>query len=134
MGFFVWDDQTLALKVKKMDDEHKTIVDLMNKLYDHNAAGAGKPELEKIIGELAKYTLLHFSDEEAYMESIAYPELAVHKKIHQQLIQKLEEHVANYKAAPGRALPTEFFIFLQTWLRAHIMGVDRKYAAHSRVA
>ena len=41
-GFFEWDAAKLSLRIREMDDEHKVLIALMNKLHElyHQKAGA----------------------------------------------------------------------------------------------
>lgn len=130
MSFLNW-GAALDLGVKSMNDEHKVLIDIMNRLYDRNKAGAPKSELEKIIIDLANYTTKHFADEEAYMASIQFPELTTHKIIHQNLLRSFGEQVDKFKAGDGK-VSDGFFSFLKLWLTAHIQGIDMKYGTFSK--
>ncbi len=130
MPILEW-SQGLDIGVNEMNDEHKKLLAIMNKLYDRNKAGAVKAELESIIQDLANYTVKHFSDEEAYMEKIQFPELSVHKIIHQNLLRTFAEQVEKFKKGDGK-VSDGFFGFLKLWLTAHIQGIDTKYAHHSK--
>ena len=127
MSFFVWDDTTLSTNVDAMDDEHKEIVRLMNKLWDANEAGESKAKLTGIIDELGTYTVKHFQDEEAYMEKINFPSLDSHKFIHKDLLEKFGEHKAKFEQGSDDKVQKSFFDFLKLWLTAHIQGIDKKY-------
>lgn len=118
----------LATTVDAMDDEHKIIVSLMNKLFKLNQEQASKAVITKALNELADYSAKHFSDEEAYMESINYSDLAKHKLLHTQLLSKLGEHADNYINGPSEYMPNDFFQFLKFWLTTHINHIDKKYA------
>lgn len=117
----------LSTTVNAMDDEHKIIVDLMNKLYKLNQEKSSKPQITKALTELADYSAKHFSDEEAYMESINYSDLAKHKLLHTQLLSKLAEHADGYINGPEELMPDAFFQFLKFWLTTHINHIDKKY-------
>ena len=53
--------------ITEVDNQHKQLVDILNKLYEAMAVGKGKDVLESIFNELTSYTLTHFSTEEKYM-------------------------------------------------------------------
>lgn len=129
MSLMVWDN-TLALGVQAMDGEHKELLALMNKIHDGFLAGA---VVNDTVARLGAACARHFADEEAFMQSIAYPELNVHKLLHKQLLEKYAHHVGAIKAGGGKANEA-FFSFLKLWLVSHIKGIDAKYAAHSRGA
>ena len=76
--------------------------------------------------KLAEATVAHFADEEAYMASVAFPDLKSHKLIHQKLLTDFTAHKARFDAGHGE-LEKGFFDFLSLWLRSHICHVDAKY-------
>jgi hemerythrin-like metal-binding protein len=129
-NFFEWDAGKFGLGVREMDTEHQKLIGLMNHLHRLYQAGAPRPEQAKALGELVNFTVRHFADEEAYMEKIGYPELRVHTGVHKNLLARVTEY--NNEFQKTGKLTDAFFMFLKTWLKAHICGVDAKYGAHSR--
>jgi hemerythrin-like metal-binding protein len=128
MSFFDWTPQ-LDVHIPAMNEEHRWLIGLMNKLYEQCAAGAAREQVDKSLLELGKATQKHFADEELVMARMAYPKLEVHKRAHQQLLTKLAGHVTRYRS--GQELGDEFFQFLRFWLSAHIQGMDMQYADHA---
>ena len=120
-----------SIGVAPMDEAHKKLMALMNQLHEQRAASDGKPELRRTLKALADFTIRHFREEEAYMQSIEFPGLANHKLIHAKLLEQLNEHANAFETGDG-SLPDQFFTFLKVWLTAHICGIDTKYAEHSR--
>ena len=117
--------------VGPMDEAHKKLLGLMNQLHEQRAAGDDKPELRRTLKALADFTVRHFREEEAYMQSIAFPGLENHKRIHANLLEQLNAHANAFETGTG-SLPDQFFTFLKVWLTAHICGIDTKYAEHAR--
>ncbi len=132
MPIMPWNSK-FDLGVPEMNAEHKGLLDLMNKIYDMNEAGASHGQLVLAINELGALTKKHFADEERYMESIGYPKLVPHQMIHRDLLRELGDNIAQFKASSGPA-PKELFRFLKIWLTAHIAGIDRQYADHAKTA
>jgi hemerythrin len=126
---FVWDAEKLGLDVESMDEEHRRLVELMNRLQHLFQEGAPAAEQGKAFAALADFTQRHFQHEEAYMESVGYPGIAVHKGVHRNLMEKVNEHAKGFKQT-GK-FSEALFQFLHMWLRAHICGVDKKYAVHA---
>lgn len=124
-NFIEWSDK-LSTGVASMDEEHKCLISLMNQLYKLNISKAGKNEIRKSLTALGQYTQKHFSDEEAYMESIKFSRLGTHKIIHTQLLEKLTDHVQKFENG-GDTLSDDFFQFLKLWLTAHICQIDKTY-------
>ncbi len=131
MPIMLWDN-SLDVGVGAMNDEHKMILDAMNRIFDATQAGRTGEEIDRLVGRLGAICVKHFQDEEAYMASIGYPGLANHKMVHQGLLERYSRHAAEIKAAGGRA-DDAFFHFLRHWLRSHIKGIDVKYAEHAGV-
>lgn len=125
MPFIEWND-SLDVKVKAMNDEHKELIRLMNDLYDKVEAKANKEILTKSLVALKEYTIKHFEDEEKYMESIDFAELKTHKNIHKALLDKLAGFEEKFLTTGG--IGQDFFDFLSFWLRSHIKGIDTKYS------
>ncbi len=131
-NFFEWDPSKYALGVADMDREHETLIGLMNKLHALSGAGASKAELGRALQDLAKYTVKHFADEEAYMARTQYAGLEKHKAIHAELLRRVGEYAASFEAT-GK-LGADLFSFLKLWLKAHICNIDAKYAGRSAAA
>ncbi len=53
--FFNWDQATLSVGVDRMDQEHKVLISIMNKLYERNAAKAPKAELFTTMEEFFRF-------------------------------------------------------------------------------
>lgn len=129
MALMEW-SKDLSLDVQNMDDQHKILLGLMNRLYDDHQRGANYFALKDTFEELADMTTTHFKEEEEYMDSIGFPGLATHKVIHEELLKKFATHQEQFNKE--QKLNDEFFVFLKFWLRSHIMGIDTKYANHSK--
>ncbi len=129
MSFFQW-NQNLVLGVQKMDGEHQQLVGLMNQLFEANERKLPKQEIVSAFKALADYTVKHFADEEAYMESVGFPDIEKHKIIHKDLLSKVGAHFEGFKNG-GTLVDQSVFDFLNLWLKAHIMGLDMKYAHHA---
>ncbi len=129
MPYLEWNDE-LDVGVEPMNAQHRSLIDLMNRLWDQDQAGASRTELAKTFDELADYTTRHFTAEEAHMERIGYPLLNQHKHIHADLLQQLETHRKDFQARGG--LDRSLFSFLKLWLSAHIKGIDVQYGQHGQ--
>lgn len=126
MAIMEWTTE-LATGVSSMDEQHKILIGLMNRLHDENTAGKGKAVLLNSFKELASYTAKHFKNEEDYMESINYPDLKIHKMNHTKLLDQVANHL-NQTETTGE-LNEDLFPFLKMWLKSHIKGIDTKYGA-----
>jgi len=121
----------LQLDVPDMDRDHHRIVDLMVQLERQSAAGEPRSRLDAIFRALGEVTRTHFADEERYMASLGYPELAAHKVIHATLLEKFALHYEAFRSGGSTRVEPTVFEFLTFWLRSHISGIDRRYADHA---
>lgn len=126
-AYFKWDEKKLSTNVDAMDKEHKKLIDIMNQLYECCHCKASADEQKKIMNELGSWTEKHFAHEEVFFDQLPYSQAAAHKLIHKSLLAKLNEY--NNELQKKGKLPEEFFIFLKSWLTAHIAGIDTKYGA-----
>ncbi|MCU7880715.1 MAG: bacteriohemerythrin [Candidatus Thiodiazotropha sp. (ex Lucinoma aequizonata)] len=126
MGKFVeWYD-TLSVGIEEIDERHKMLVDLVNKMHEAIHQGHGSDVVKSILGDLAEYTHIHFAVEESLMRILNYPGYDHYKKIHEELLHSvsdLQEKVATGKTAIG----FELMYFLKTWLTKHIMEEEMQY-------
>lgn len=126
MALLDWKPE-LELGVAAMDREHRELVAAMNKIHELDREKAGRATVDAALQQLIKLTKAHFADEEKHMAAIGFPGLAVHARIHADMLRKVAAHYETFRAGSG-AVAKEFFDFLVLWLGAHIMGIDRKYA------
>lgn len=129
---FIWNDK-LSLGVKQMDDEHMVLIEKINVLIKTLEEQYIKKDLKKLyasFSDLGDYTVIHFNHEELYMESIQYPQLNSHKKIHQNLLNQLTTYGKQVQA--GTLDDKKIVSFLRNWLLSHIMGVDMQYAHYHK--
>lgn len=131
MSFFNWDLRTFSVSVPEMDSQHEKLVAIVNQIYDASKRPPNKPENGKLLGELMKYTLTHFHDEEKYMKSIGYPQLDEHKAQHKELVGNATKAKITFDSGDGTINP-ELLNFLKNWLMSHIQGHDKKYGAFSK--
>lgn len=131
MAFFEW-DSALDVNVEAMNQQHKILISMMDKLYTQNSANASKEQLIESIDELFAFVIKHFGEEEAFMASINFPNLEAHKKLHQNLLNDLKTLGNDFKQSNEEKVGSEFIIFLKFWLSTHIMGIDNKYGVYAK--
>jgi len=123
--------EELLTGVPEMDLQHKTLVDLLNQVYqllmDGDRASAQKLFKEKLLD----YVETHLSEEEKFMESIGYPELEAHKRLHEtfrkEIIRLAPAIEEGSKKAFEQALALSW-----GWLYTHITKADKKYGAFAK--
>ncbi len=126
MPLMEWNPK-MSVGVELFDSEHKKLVTMLNSLFDAVQAGKGKEVLGKTLDGLIDYTKSHFAHEEQYMVKHGYPDLAGHKKEHEDLAKQVLDVQKKYHSGSTATLSMEVMNFLKNWLIKHIQGTDKKY-------
>lgn len=121
----VWDEK-YSVKVKLIDDQHKTMFETINTLIDALSGPVEKEQIDNIISSLIEYKQRHFATEEAYFNTFHYEGAADHILKHNEFGEKLE---ILKKESNGDTLVLAFKLvdFLEDWLINHLMVTDQKY-------
>ncbi|MFW5723244.1 MAG: bacteriohemerythrin [Halochromatium sp.] len=122
MKELLW-DKTLSVDVPEIDQDHRRLLELFNRLG--HAAEEGEPQasIEAIMDELISCTDWHFRHEERLMERYGYPGLPAHQAEHQDLLasgKALQQQLRRSGVPPS----AREIAFLEHWLTGHIYGAD----------
>lgn len=127
--FFPWVDD-LSVGVHRMDDQHKVLLRLINRVADLSESGVGGAAVRIVLGQLVDYTKFHFQDEEKLMRDAGYPEVDVHAKVHEAFVAEVGRLVAAATASTETVDGSALLPLLKDWLVRHIQGTDKKYGKH----
>jgi hemerythrin len=124
-------DAEFKLGISEIDREHAKLVNMLNDV--HALLHDGKKEEARTYFRqtLTAYVIEHFANEEIYMESIKFPQIEEHKKIHDNFKQSFVKSlplIDSYDEAAFRNALTDTY----TWIINHIGKTDRKYAIYSQ--
>jgi hemerythrin len=115
-----------SVGVSVMDEEHKGLIDTINKVIAARQRNYSQEEVEEILSELVKYAKEHFKNEEAYMSKFEYPDYLLHYNEH--LNFSLHMIIYNNQVINGEyKIMDEVYNYLQEWLVHHIQKTDKKY-------
>jgi hemerythrin len=128
MAFIDW-NPAMSVGVAALDEEHKKLVAIINRLHDGIQKGHQREVLSQVLESLIEYAKEHFIHEEELFEQSAYANAAVHVDEHRQLVQKVMNVARHFDSRPVAALDYELMSFLQSWLLNHIQSSDKKYSA-----
>ena len=129
----MWRD-ALSVDNGPIDADHKYLIELINELTGLEGTTSLDERFVEILGELKKYTKVHFRREEALQKAADFPECDEHEKEHADLERKLDAiiRVAKKEIDKGATRNQSKIIleqtqkFLKTWLLQHVIGHDLK--------
>ncbi|HEX4285110.1 MAG TPA: hemerythrin domain-containing protein [Terracidiphilus sp.] len=113
--------------VQAMEDQHGILVDSLNTLRQQLRHGNGAARLTEQIARLAEFTDLHFGCEESLLRRHGYPELDLHRKAHQELINQIK--VVLQRAEEGEDPELEHALMtIRVQYLDHVEKLDRAYS------
>lgn len=122
-----WND-SLFLSHEHLDDDHREMAALINKLYLSVGEDFGKDAVAAAARELLKFSQAHFSHEKGLMAQYDYPDLAAHLSEHKTLLDELQGLIAILEGG-SEAVRFETVEFLDDWFAAHLKNADARFAA-----
>lgn len=125
--FAVWKDE-YSVGVKSLDDDHRKLLNLINKLQTAVHYQTGDIFEKEALDDVIAYTKYHFEREEKLMEDAGYSDLTAHKEVHQLMITKINGFVKDYEKQ-GHEVLEDVADYLKDWLINHINGTDQEYTA-----
>lgn len=123
--FIKWNPK-LSVKVKKIDEQHKKLVNIINKVHSMEQSNKNKEELVVVLNELVEFSRVHFETEEKYFRKFKYEGATEHIREHEDLIRKALEFYKRFSKQGVKILP-QFLVFLKAWLEDHLIKMDQKY-------
>lgn len=90
MSLLEWRDE-FRIGIAEVDHEHKTLIDLINRLHESLGADRAAERVEAFLGEIFARIAAHFALEEKDMQARGYPERPAHKADHEQLLDDLRD-------------------------------------------
>lgn len=118
MKEFIW-KESYSTGNAKLDAHNKELLELLNKLYNHNEHLIPSRVLDQVID----YISYHFSEEEEELIAINYPNKEGHIKQHQQFIEDVVEMTE--ALFDDKLSIISIRIFLKEWFLMHIKREDR---------
>jgi hemerythrin len=115
--------------IEFIDEEHKVLFEIIeqaNALIHEQLLHDKYDEIVGVITRLKEYTVMHFSEEEAYMESINYEGITMQRYAHHSFIERLDEIDLDVLDDNQQAYLEELVDFLLEWLIYHIKQMDKK--------
>ena len=123
---FRW-DQSCSVNIAELDHQHQRLFRTVAELEYAIRTGRADSIIDEVLQKVIEHTIDHFAAEEELMQQHGFPGLAAHRNEHQKLAQQLTKfNLSNMAGRPD--IPSVFLVFLQTWLRDHILKTDKEYS------
>lgn len=122
-----WNDR-FNIGVDSIDQSHQKLFSIVGKLVALNEDEAKQRHAcREGIKYFKNYTLKHFEDEEAYMQSIGYSGYAIHKSLHDSMRDKTLPALEAELEDQGYSIESvqHFLGICIGWLNGHIIVEDR---------
>jgi hemerythrin len=125
--FVEWSDE-LSVGIEEIDEQHKILVDLINRLFEETVVheAANTAVIEDVLHELIEYTVIHFAVEESLFRIFHYPATESHTRHHDELKAQVLDIQKKVKLGEMQ-VNVELLIFLKKWLEQHILYEDKLY-------
>ena len=127
MPIVTWCD-TYSVNVGEIDEQHKKLLDLVNKLHAAVESRAEKDELIVLLGDLLEFTRIHFSTEEKLMKRHDFPEFKKHHKEHKLLLRYLVDLVDAVSGGKKLRFYSDYDVSTD-WALIHISACDKSLGA-----
>jgi hemerythrin len=118
-------DECLSTGIEIFDEQHKKILNQLNRLFNAIVDRHSTEITGSIIESLYVYTNTHFKDEEAEMKDAEYFDYSAHKSQHDYFLLRVWEFGKKHDS--GDDITVELFGFLKDWIINHILKEDKKY-------
>lgn len=125
-------DKKLELDISEIDEQHKRLVDICNRLH----AGLVKCRTDRTtnwqefysmgLREMVNYTQSHFVVEEKMLQMTGYPDIETHKKRHAEFIGYAQNGLKSFNTATLQSAH-DLSQFLREWIISHIACDDKLY-------
>ncbi len=122
-------DESYSVGSNIIDEQHKKLIELINKFFNLFSDGKANEAVPEILGELVNYTKYHFKTEEDLFKKFNYPLTDEHIEKHAKLIKKVNQWNEELKTNSAN-IHYDLIIFLKDWVIEHIKGDDKDYGQY----
>jgi hemerythrin len=111
--------------VDAIDDQHKEIINQLNRLHESITSGLGKEVIMDILEFTSVYASKHFTFEENCMNQYRCPVAIQNKEAHREFVirfQQIRDEISANPIEPEMVL--EVYRELKDWISSHILKID----------
>ena len=119
-----------SIGLPEIDAQHQELFKRLNALTEATDAG-NKQEIVRLLDFLDTYVVQHFKDEEAAMDELRFPYVAMHKAAHASFVAELKSIEAEFSATGATAwLATRLEGAVTDWLKKHLLNMDQHFGRY----
>lgn len=122
-----WIDK-FALGINEIDDQHKMLIGMMNKICTSLNEGKEKEIIGEVLKEMDDYARVHFATEEKYFDAFHYEKTDEHKAWHRAFSAKVQSLIKTHMEG-RKSVSIDTISFLGGWFIDHTQTFDREYVA-----
>jgi hemerythrin len=122
-----WRDDWV-LEIEMLDDEHREMVRLINRLFD----AADRAPLTGRLDALMDHLRRHFATEERFMRAIEFPDTDKHCREHVMQMAEFVDLRRSITRSCATALDAEDQASIRHWFFNHVVAEDRRFGAFYR--
>lgn len=126
MQCVIWNDR-FEVGINIIDEQHKGLVDIMNKLCDSLDQGTEKEVIQDVLKELSDFAVSHFGTEEKYFKEFNYEKTEEHIAEHNKFKEKIESLKKDCDEKSCSNVSTDAMAYLGEWFAEHVLKFDRDY-------
>ena len=130
MTKIVWKSQ-YETGIPIIDEQHRRLFEALDQVQEAVAQGSSRDELQDLVQALLAATREHFRTEEVIMAHHGFPDLLVHIREHEMLLEKLEDLNQRFQQSQD-SMALLVTTFMGGWLRHHISEGDFSYAEYMK--
>ncbi len=132
----IWKEK-YKIGVPLIDEQHEELFrrvgSFLETLRSSDEWSKKVPKVNDTLAFMKEYVVVHFQDEEAYQQSIGYPEAASHSAVHQDMVNYVIAFADKYESEGYQeSLVQQFGGKLLAWLINHVVASDQKIGIHAR--
>ncbi|MGL4736878.1 MAG: bacteriohemerythrin, partial [Cellulosilyticaceae bacterium] len=122
-------NKSLEIGIDKIDQQHRSLIQTLEDLYDACSRGEGMQEMRYVISFLEWYVEKHFKDEELIQKRYLYPGYKAHHSSHDYYINEVNQLGINFNQDPHNTEHLSSVIaYLTKMIKHHITYEDRAFA------
>ncbi len=127
MAKFISWNETYSVGNTEMDNQHKQLINIINKLFDSFKEGNAQEISSEILEEMIEYANFHLNSEEKLLYKFDYPEKENHEILHNEFRNKTEE-LKSMILENSEDAHYNLMDYLKKWWTNHILVEDMKYS------